>query len=1269
LSKRRAPVNHASWRQLLDLGEQLLVSPTVAAQRERIVETAASLLAAQADLWLAGPVRRPPRAEDPPPAPPSQLARRALESRQMVSDPDVGTSDGPTAVAVPLLADGTVIAVLEVTRASGPPFTEPEIEILRGVATQSCIGLQATRQLATERWRVEQLALVRTVSAQVARILDLDELSLRVTDLVLDTFQYYYVALFSLEPGQEVLRCRASAGRSPDGTGSRAARPELPPIHLGEGIIGQVAQTGTEILASDVTREPRYRSSDALPETRSEVALPLKIEDRILGVLDVQSDQPDDFDQADLLVLRALADSIAIAVEDARLYGALRRRADQLSAIAEASRAVVSILDLDQLFGEVVRLVSRQFEYPFVHLLTVDPARGQIVYRAGTGPRGAVLQEQGLVCPLDDPAGIVPWVTCHGETVLANDLSQDPRYRPSKFSEAGARSELAVPLQFGNEVLGVLDVQSEHRDAFSDEDRPLFEALADSVAIAIRNANLYRSERWRRQVADSMREVAGLLSAEVALDQVLDAILSQLERSLPCDAAAIWLLSGEDLCLSAVRGAPANVCVSRLSPGDGLWLWQTLDADEPMVRTAASSYEPLGAVLGFPPDYSAIAVPLRAGERRLGVLTLVHRSSGRYGTESRMMTSAFASYAAVAIENTRLFQESQELALISTVMLRVVEGTQMLATLDQVLETVVQLVPMLAGVERCGILLWDELATAFLPAAAYGLSATEQAVFDGWRPAPTAEPVFDDLRRDKAPIFIYDVATDSRLAGTEAWTLGFDSLLLLPLLARGEVLGVILVDYQSEGAGADALGTLRDERLAMVQGIAHQTAAAVESARLREAQQEDAYVSTALLQVAQAVASLTELDDILSTIVRITPLLVGVERLVVFVWDEELGVFQALQAYGMPRDLAGEPEGRSSLSALCYAPGDFPLLDAAREQRHLLVQPSGEVADFLGELDRSTPPEFPAVGEQPRSLLAVPLSMQNQVLGVMLLEEAAAPRHSLDRRHEIINGIAQQVAVALQNDHLRREVAERERLERELQLAHQIQRTFIPSELPHLPGWELAASWRAARQMAGDFYDLFELPGRRMGLVIADVADKGMSAALFMVLTRTLVRAAALEEPSPAAVLARVNDLLVPDAQQGMFVTAFYAVVSLETGEVAYASAGHNLPLLLRPRSGELDLLAKGGMALGVLEGNRFQDQVTSLEPGDSLILYTDGVSEAFSSEGDIYGEERLRQSIRAADGASARAVLEAIDRDMAAFVGDGPPSDDVTLVVLHRTE
>jgi sigma-B regulation protein RsbU (phosphoserine phosphatase) len=1263
------PADRSAWRRLLELGQQLVAQPTVAAQRELIVATAARLLEARADLWLAEPLRRLPGLEkSPSPAPKgaSDLMRRALETRQICPGREA-ESCAALAAAVPLVAHDTVLGVLEVRRADGPPFSDAEIELLDGLATQSASALQAARQVAIARWRAEQLSLVRSVSAQVADILDLDELCRRVTNSILHTFDYYYVALFTLEPGQDVLRCRASAGPTCPQPRRGEASPVLA-VQLGEGIIGHVAQAGAEILANEVGRDPRYRPVDALPETRSEAALPLKIEDRVLGVLDVQSDQPDDFDETDMLVLRALADQIAIAVEDTRLYEDSRRRADQLSAVAEVSRAVTSILDIDALLNQVVTLIHRQFEYPFVYLFTVDPARGQIVYRAGSVPPDQAPQAGGLTCSLHTPENIVSWVACHGETVLANDVSRDPRYRPLALPPADTRSELAVPLIFGDGVLGVLDVQSDRQDAFGDDDRFLFQALASSVAIAIRNANLYRSERWRRQVADSLREVAGLLSADVALDQVLDAILTELERTLPCDVAAIWLLHEDDLCLSAVHGYEVEVCISDFSADVGPWLTQALRGDQPIIRTPQSPSEPLGAALGFPSDYSAIAAPLRAGDRRLGVLTLAHRSPGRYGAESRMITTAFASYAAVAIENTRLYRAAQEQAWISTVMLQVAEATQSLTTLDQVLEAVVRLAPMLAGVDRCALLLWDESTGAFVPAAAYGLSPVQQAVFARWRIAPGSAPAFDHLRLDHTPVLVQDAASDPRLPGEVISTFGFRSLLLLPLLAHGEAVGAMLFEYQGDQAEFRALGTLDDERMALIQGIAHQTAAAVENARLLEAQQEEAYVSAALLQVAQAVASLSNLDEILSTIVRIVPLLVGVERCILFLWDDEQSVFRPAQAYGVPR------RAEEKLLAQCYAPGDFPLLDAVRGRDRPIVRPADAPPDRSIEKHEPIPPDFAAdflvypQGE-PNPLVGVPLLVKGDVLGVMVLEEAQTSHRSRGRRLEIITGIAHQAALAVQNDRLQQEMAERERLERELQLAREIQQTFMPGQLPHLPGWELAFTWRAARQVAGDFYDFFELSGGRLGLVIADVADKGMPAALFMALTRTLMRAAALEEVSPAAALARVNDLLVPDAHQGMFVTAVYAVLSLDTGRLTYANAGHNLPLLLRSGTGELEWLSKGGMALGVLEGVRLEEHAISLEPGDSLVFYTDGVTEAFSPGGDIYGEERLRATLWAAKSGSAQAVLDAIDASVVAFAGDAPPSDDRTLMVLRRME
>jgi sigma-B regulation protein RsbU (phosphoserine phosphatase) len=195
-----------------------------------------------------------------------------------------------------------------------------------------------------------------------------------------------------------------------------------------------------------------------------------------------------------------------------------------------------------------------------------------------------------------------------------------------------------------------------------------------------------------------------------------------------------------------------------------------------------------------------------------------------------------------------------------------------------------------------------------------------------------------------------------------------------------------------------------------------------------------------------------------------------------------------------------------------------------------------------------------------------------------------------------------------------------------------------------------------------------------MGLVIADVADKGMPAALFMTLVRTLVRATALQANRPEQVLERVNDLLVPDAPQGMFVTLAYAVLNLETGELEYANAGHNPPLLLRNRSCDLTPFERTGMALGVLEGNHIEGRRIQLEQEDFVIMYTDGVTEAFSPQGEIFGEQRLFETILdvvnsdSAHVVDAQTVLERIDWAVSDFVDEATVSDDLTLVILKCT-
>jgi len=284
----------------------------------------------------------------------------------------------------------------------------------------------------------------------------------------------------------------------------------------------------------------------------------------------------------------------------------------------------------------------------------------------------------------------------------------------------------------------------------------------------------------------------------------------------------------------------------------------------------------------------------------------------------------------------------------------------------------------------------------------------------------------------------------------------------------------------------------------------------------------------------------------------------------------------------------------------------------------------------------------------------------------MLIEEAENGRRFRSRRIEIINGIAQQAALAIQNDLLQQEMVVRERLETEVQLARQIQQTFIPHTLPTHPAWQIAARWRTARQVGGDFYDVIELPNGKLGLFIADVADKGMPAALFMALTRTLVRAAVKEMNSPVDVLRRVNDQLLPDTQQGMFVTAVYGVLDPESGDFTFVNAGHNPPFWMKANQ-SIEKLTRTAIALGVMEQPGMKERTVSLAKGDILLLYTDGLTEAFSPSEELFGDSRLMDSLISIKAHTADEVLIVIEDRLNEFIDTTPLGDDLTMLVLRR--
>jgi len=276
---------------------------------------------------------------------------------------------------------------------------------------------------------------------------------------------YYHVGIYTVDEISGKLKFRASSLQCQPNQ-----RNPLEDLDDSKGLIHTASRTGQEFVVKDVTKDPLYVYIDILPDTKAEAVLPLKVENRILGVLDVQSDQAGAFHENDMLVLRSLADSIALAVETARLFRTVEQNATRVNAVAEISAAISSILELDELLKKVVTIIEDRFSIPFVHIFTVHYNRRKVIFEAGTGPHTQKLKPNAFAFDLDAEIGIIPHVARTGEPLLANDISQEPRYLPTRYFPQKIKSELTVPLRYGDNVLGVLDMQSDQIDRFTQSD-------------------------------------------------------------------------------------------------------------------------------------------------------------------------------------------------------------------------------------------------------------------------------------------------------------------------------------------------------------------------------------------------------------------------------------------------------------------------------------------------------------------------------------------------------------------------------------------------------------------------------------------------------------------------------------------------------------------------------------------------------------------------------------------------------------------------------
>jgi sigma-B regulation protein RsbU (phosphoserine phosphatase) len=494
----------------------------------------------------------------------------------------------------------------------------------------------------------------------------------------------------------------------------------------------------------------------------------------------------------------------------------------------------------------------------------------------------------------------------------------------------------------------------------------------------------------------------------------------------------------------------------------------------------------------------------------------------------------------------------------------------------------------------------------------------------------------------------HNILECSRLASAGEGRHGLALHASAPIRCAGKILGILNV------AGAD-WSSFSSEALALLTNVGNQIGVALERARLYDLLQDQRLQEqVGMVEFTNQLLSRLSLDDLLDYLVEKAREILHADACALLLPGDSPDSLDFRAASGWRTDPVAS--GRQAPAGDQSGPGL-----AMRMRAPLLVEDVGQ---------RDPTPWWPewVAAEGFRGHAVMPLLADNRAIGALMID-MRQPRSLDEHEVRLLRLMANQTALAIEQARLHQEEVERQTLDKELEVAQQIQMSLLPSAVPEVSGWEFAAFYQAAQQIGGDFYDLFELAGepRQLGLVIADVSGKGVPGALFMALSRTLVRAAALRGRRPSVALQRANEQILKENRTGQFVSVCYATLDTDRGRLVFANAGHDRPMWVHAASGQVQELEAPGIVLGVLDEIELAEGEVDLAPGDLLIFYTDGATESVDSNWRPFGEKRLQEIAGTYARASAQQALEAVVEAVKAHAGDVPLADDLTLLVVKR--
>jgi putative nucleotidyltransferase with HDIG domain len=564
-------------------------------------------------------------------------------------------ADTKSEVCVPMKIGDRLIGVVNAESREANHFSEKDERLLLTLAGQLATGIDRLRTSSAERQRAKQLGVLNKLTGEMSGVLDRDRLFNIVVERLNKEMNYVSTDISLLDETTQEYVTTAVSGSfesliSPSGYRQR----------FGVGLLGMAAATGEPVVANDVRAHKKYNLVAGHEEIRSELVIPIKIYKRVIALLNIESNELNAFNEHEVGALKTLCEQISIALEGIGLFDSTRRQLQELTVLHAITHAAVNATSEDELLERATEIIGDSM-YPdqFGFLILMPDGSLQV----NRNYRGASEDRKKERVALSQ--GIVGRVAATGKPWRISDVHKEPSYM--KVS-ANMRSELCVPiLGNGNRVLGVINAESAQLDAFSDKDLRLLNTIAGQVGTAIEKLRSFEGERVQREQAETLREVAAILSQAKDSSRVLDLILDQLKRVVPFDSASIQIIKGERLSIRAVAGALKPEVI-----GFELAIAEDKFAHPLLFEYRTVHYEDISNH----PDWlqapeaedvrSWIGAPLMVRGECIGVLTVDGYEPNQFSAADAQLVSTFAIHAGIALENARLFEEAQD-AYVQTV--------------------------------------------------------------------------------------------------------------------------------------------------------------------------------------------------------------------------------------------------------------------------------------------------------------------------------------------------------------------------------------------------------------------------------------------------------------------------------------------------------------------------------------------------------------------------------------------------------------------------